>query len=291
MKTLAISILNWNWYQDTIDCIESLKQSDFQDFDIYLLDNGSRNNEWQKLKELYKDTENIIITVLDVNAGFTGGNNENLRQMVRWNYEFFLLLNNDTIIPEKTLWDFIQKAKLSDGWIFWPIVREYYDKNIVQSCGNITSLWTGGWSRLKQLTTDYTPADYVSGACFLITKKTLDTIGLLDDRYFAYWEENDYCHQAKKMWISTYVINGVEVYHKEESARKKTAPYYTYLMFRNRLLFLSKHANRLQYAISWIFLIAYSFSLFPIRFWIRNYKYLLRAVKDYCLNIYGKGSM
>jgi hypothetical protein len=46
---------------------------------------------------------------------------------------------------------------------------------------------------------DFTPADYVSGSCFLISKKTLDTIGFLDNQYFAYWEESDYCQMAKRL--------------------------------------------------------------------------------------------
>jgi len=64
---LSISILNRNGLDDTIHCIDSLLQSDFSTFFVFLLDNGSKNNEYEKLKERYRNNDKIIINKSDVN--------------------------------------------------------------------------------------------------------------------------------------------------------------------------------------------------------------------------------
>ena len=83
----------------------------------------------------------------------------------------------------------------------------------------------------------------------------LQEVGLLDDQYFAYREESDYCLRAKKLGYPIIVLSSDGIVHKEETAHNKKKPYYAYLMFRNRILFLKKHANLVQYMVSWIVLL------------------------------------
>lgn len=282
MKTLAISILNWNSLDDTINCINSLKASIFKDFDIYLLDNGSKNKEYEKLEKLYWNIQNIILKKSEKNLWFTWGNNINIQQILEKNYDYVLLLNNDTIIPNVFLWDFINKVQnIKNGGIFWPEIRN--QDNSTQSIGNKINLYTGSSQRYKKYLKE-NHIDYVSGSCFLIKTEVVKKIWLLDDIFFAYYEESDYCLQAKKNWFSTHIIQWTYIYHKEETANKKNKPYYCYLMFRNRILFLKKHSHLLQYLISYIFLIIYLIILFPINFGFKNYKYAFLGIIDWIKN-------
>ena len=280
-KILAISLLNRNGLHDTIDCIDSLQQSNFQNFDIFLLDNGSKNNEYKKLHQLYKNQTNIKLQHSPENLWFTGGNNLNLQEIEKWDYQYILLLNNDTIIPHNFLWSFIKQ--IQSFWkegIFSPIIKEFYYKNIVQSSGNSLNLRTWGGKRNSKVLETIRSFDYVSWACFLITKKCFEKIWLLDDHFFCYREENDYCFRAKKEGFYSYIIPNTEIFHKEEAANKKVSAYYTYLMFRNRDLFLKKRATKIQYLISWIFLLGYLTILFPKKFWCKQYKYAIKGIVD-----------
>jgi len=271
MRTLAISILNWNNINDTINCINSLKISKFQDFDIYLLDNWSSNSEFEKIKNTYLNENFIILNNSDTNLWFTWWNNFNIDLILKKDYKYILLLNNDTIIPNNFLWDFIEKIwKISDGWVFWPEIRN--PDNSIQSIWNKINLYT--WSSKRYKIYDKNNIiDYISGSCFFIKKDLINQIWKLDDNFFAYYEESDFCLRTKKSWYSINIINKWYIYHKEETANKKDKPYYCYLMFRNRILFLKKHSNYLQYISSYIFLIWYLIILFPLSFWFKNYKY------------------
>lgn len=276
IKSIAISILNWNSLNDTINCIHSLKTSIFQDFDVYLLDNGSLNNEYNQLKKIYWNEGNLILNLSKENLWFTWGNNFNIDLILKKDYKYVLLLNNDTIIPSNFLWDFLEKVwKISDGWVFWPEIKN--PDGTIQSIGDKVNLYTGSSKRYKKYH-ENNIIDYVSGSCFLIKTEVIKDLWSLDNIFFAYYEESDFCMRVKKYWFWIYIIPNTFIYHKEETANKKEKPYYCYLMFRNRILFLKKHTNHLQYLISYIFLVWYLVFLFPILFWWKNYKYAFKWI-------------
>ncbi len=279
MKTLAISILNWNTINDTKICIDSLNKSIFQNFDIYLFDNWSKNNEFKELQELYKNQENIILNNSNENLWFTWWNNFNLKLILNNEYKYILLLNNDTIIPENFLNNFLDSIRGKNVfWIFWPEIRNKDDT--IQSIWNSINLYTW-WGKRYKSYDKVNKVDYISWSCFFIDNEVIKKIWILDDLFFAYYEESDFCMRAKKAWFHTYIIPNIYIYHKEETANKKDKPYYCYLMFRNRILFLKKHCNYLQYFISYLFLIWYLLFLFPKIFWAKNYKFAFKWIKDW----------
>ena len=286
---LAISLLNRNGVQDTIECIDSILAWDFHDYKIYIIDNGSKDNqEYNILKEKYQNYHNIIVHNSSTNLWFTWWNNHNLKAIMNNTPEYIMLLNNDCKIEKGFLSTFISHIeKLHKKWIFWPIIKGY-DWSI-QAAWSSVNLWTGSSKRAKKIDGNYQIVDYVTGSCMIISREIIEKIWFLDDRYFAYREEGDFCLRARAIWwYATYVINIDGIYHKEESANEKIKPYYTYLMFRNRILFLKKHANILQYISSRIFLFFYSISLFPITFGRKNYRYFFMAISDGIRGIFGK---
>lgn len=288
---LAISLLNRNGLQDTIDCIDSLLESSFSDYHIYLLDNGSSSQEeYITLENKYWKYDNIVLNKVVTNLGFTGGNNYNIQKIREsWEYNYIMLLNNDCKVEQNFIHTFIEKIE-NQSWcgIYWPVIKS--TSWTVQAIGSYINLWSGSSKRIKALNQEQIEVDYVTGSCMVIPIKVIENVWILDDMFFAYWEESDYCMRAKKMWYKSYALNIKWVYHKEEVANKKEKTYYVYLMFRNRLLFLKKHATSLQYATSWFFLIGYSIFFFPKYFWIKNYKYLRIAIKDWVIGKYGSPS-
>lgn len=277
---LAISILNRNWLNDTIHCIDSLLQSDFLNFRIFLFDNWSKNNEYEKLKEKYQNNDKITINKSDTNLWFTWWNNFNIKQILKQEKsDYVLLLNNDCIIEKDFLSKFVKWIeKHRQKWIYWPIIK--WSSWEIQAIWSYLNLWTGSSSRLKSIEWEYKEVDYVTGSCIAIPVVLVENIWWLDDKFFAYREETDFCMRAKKDGYKSYALNVDWIIHKEESATKKVKPYYTYFMFRNRILFLKKHASLVQYIFSYFVLLWYLIIIFPKNFWFRNYKYALKWIID-----------
>lgn len=283
---LAISILNRNGLNDTIQCIDSILQSNFSTFSIFLLDNWSKNREYEKLKEKYWDNGKIKINKSDTNLWFTWWNNFNIEQILKEkDSDYILLLNNDCIVKKHFISKFVEWIeKHNQKWIYWPIIKWPHWE--IQAIGSYLNLRTWSSTRLKSINWDYNEVDYVTGSCMAIPTELIEKIWWLDDKFFAYREETDFCLRARNEWYKSYALNVDWIIHKEESATKKVKPYYTYFMFRNRIFFLKKHANRLQYSFSYIVLLWYLMIVFPKNFGFRNYKYALKGIRDWIKNIW-----
>ena len=92
---ITIVILNWNGYEDTSECIISLQKITYDNYQIVVIDNGSDEEDFNKLKN---NLPNVKVLRSDVNLGFTGGNNLGIKNSFEKKNDFILLLNNDTIV-------------------------------------------------------------------------------------------------------------------------------------------------------------------------------------------------
>lgn len=278
---LWISLLNRNWQDDTKKCINSILKSDFNEYKIFLLDNWSDRDESIQLKNFYKNNDNIIINRVSKNIGFTWWNNYNINIIKKEkDITHIMLLSNDCLVSNnflKMLMDEIYK--INNKWIYGPIIRS--KNGDIQAVGANLNLRTWSSKRLKKITWKFNRVDYVTWACMIIPTELIKKIWWLDDVFFAYREESDFCFRAKKLWYDSYAMNIDWISHKEETATRKKRPYYTYLMFRNRIIFLKRHANLFQYITSYIILLAYILIIFPKSFGRKNYKYAIRGIVDW----------
>ena len=287
-STLAILLLNWNGIGETVACVDSLLKSKTSiRFDIYILDNGSREDEVGKLNAKYHGIENIIILPSPTNLGFTGGNNFLIIEArKRKNYEYLFLLNNDTEVPADFLEKFIAKVNHRVG-IFGPQVRYFEKPNLIQSIGGKVNLWTGICKRLgdKSLA-DQTPAkdseyetDYIFGCAFLVASSVIDNIGLLREDYFIYYEEVDYCCKARESGFSVRYLPVEMILHKDSVATRKVSGFHIYTMFRNRIYFLRRHASFFQFLFSFIYVTAY-LVYFTFKYGVKEAKFLVEGTVD-----------
>jgi GT2 family glycosyltransferase len=103
-KRVAIVILNWNKFEYSKNCIQSLKNSNFNDFDIIFIDNGSSDFSGKRINDEFPE---IIFIELSTNLGFAGGNNIGLQFAVKKNYEYVMMLNNDVYVDKNFLFHLI----------------------------------------------------------------------------------------------------------------------------------------------------------------------------------------
>ena len=104
---VCILLLNWNNWEDTKECLESLKNITYSNFSIVLMDNGSQDDSLKRMREFKSQIPQLEIVILEngKNLGFGGGNNVGINYALKNKFGYILLLNNDTIVSR----DFLDK--------------------------------------------------------------------------------------------------------------------------------------------------------------------------------------
>ena len=241
-----IIILNWNGFEDTKECINSLEKIDYLNYKIFLLDNGSKTDS-NKIKNYYKNKKNIQLLFSKKNLGFTGGNNYVIKKLLGKD-EYILLLNNDTTVGKKFLSNLIKTYEKDPKiGIAAPIIRDYKTKEIDFAGGEI-NWWLGRPYHLKKFERENT--NFITGCCMLIRIKNLKKVGLFDNSYFAYFEDADLCERFKEKGYILKISKKSKIYHKISRSTNRRG-IYNYYFARNRLIFNQKY----NYGIKKIFFI------------------------------------
>ncbi|HBY73879.1 MAG TPA: hypothetical protein DEG44_04260 [Candidatus Kerfeldbacteria bacterium] len=245
---VAISLLNWNGVELTTQCVQGLLQHQVP-ADLYILDNGSEQNEAATLTQRFPS---VVSERSEKNLGFTGGNNYWINRL-QDQYDYIVLLNQDTIVTG----DFITA-----------MVTVMDTDRAVAACGPTggkISLWTG------KVYSDEGD-DVIIGYCCLMRTSVLKQIGPLTERYFAYYEEADWCWRARLAGYRCQVVPTTTLRHI------KSAAYRTYYNARNMVWFMKQFASPLQ--------LAYFFCYYFTIFWIERLRKrsrltdLWKAAKD-----------
>jgi len=263
---LTIILVNWNGSDDTINCLTSVHQSPYKNFNIIVVDNGSTKEEIIKLKESNLDFQ-LIET--GENLGYTGGNNVGISKFLEMDTDQVLLLNNDTFVEPSALQNLVLSASsdLHVG-ILSPKILYHPKRNLVWSAGaklNYRFLM-GKLIGYKKQYVEKGPydevclVDYVSGCAMLIKKKVILDIGLLHDDYFATCEDIDYCLEARKAGYEIKYEPKGTVWHIESASSGGTdSPQYVYYQTRNYYIFHSRQAeNLVQLTLSQLYYFLYT---------------------------------
>jgi hypothetical protein len=170
----------------------------------------------------------------------------------------------------------------------------YYDfagkKDVFNTAGGMQNLGLGRTVLIGCRETDTgqydTPrtVDFVSGACFLVRTEVLRTVGLLDPRYFAYWEENDLATRGVRAGYITVYAPGAKIWHKI-SVSTKNSTLKTYLLTRNTFWFERKFATKPQLLTFFLYFFLYQFwesTLYSlvVKRDVQLYRSFLRGLKD-----------
>ena len=276
---VSIIILNWNGLEDTIECLESLKQITYPNYDVIVVDNGSQGNDVPVLKEKFGDYISLIEN--DRNYGFAGGNNIGIRYALsNRSPDYILLLNNDTVVDPEFLIKPTQLQDVGSKINLWKGEVVHTPRVVAERIKRV-EFDRGQYDSIKEV-------DAVAGCCFLIKKGVLESIGLLDEN-LAYWEDTDYCLRAKRAGCKTVYVPAAKVWHKLGQSVKKISGLSCYYGVRSRLRFARKHATRWQYRYFLIYFFGFYFWLATGYYLIieRNLKLLLafwRGAKDGLFN-------
>lgn len=242
---ITIIILNWNGKQDTLACLTSLQESDYKDHRIVLVDNGSHDDS---VACIQKEFPHVEIIETKTNLGFAGGNNVALRQVLKTNTDYILLLNNDTVVKPEMLTAFVKRAEEQPDSA-WGAKLYLYD--LPDTFDHFGGNWDpkSGFFRLianrqrddGNAYPDPIEMDYICGAALFAPKRIFEKVGLLEERYFLIWEEADWCMRAKKLGYKMQLCPEAKLFHKVSASFVGGKPHQSYFNCRNRLLFIERN--------------------------------------------------
>jgi len=126
---VGIVVLNYLNYEDTIECVESLLDLNYDNYNIVVVDNGSDNNSFEILKNEFKESDNIYVLNTGENLGYAKGNNQGIDYCRNnLNAEHVMVINNDTIAEDKNLLNVLLEHK-DDGIVLGPKIINLEGKN------------------------------------------------------------------------------------------------------------------------------------------------------------------
>ena len=295
---VAIIILNWNGWRDTIECLESVFRLNYHDYQVIVCDNGSKDGSLDHIRawaegRLAASTDGppwsilmpgavakpivfadyprvvaeaggdpalhppLVLIQTGANLGFAGGNNVGFRYaLTRGEFEYFWLLNNDTVIACDALSHLVNRMQEKpEAGMCGSTLLYYYHPDKVQALGGATY---DKWRAISKHIGVFQPASqemdvdqvesqmaYVIGASMLVSRDFLVKTGLMSEDYFLYYEEIDWACRAKGKYAMAYSPKS-RVYHKEggsigSSHTGEASPLSLQMLYRNRLLFVRRH--------------------------------------------------
>lgn len=254
-ESVGVVLVNWNGAEHTIPCIESLLAGSAKPERIVVVDNGSRDNSPDLIEQKFPG---IVLIRNGENLGFTGANNIGINRLMAAGCEYIWILNNDTTVDTECL------LALKNHMANHPEVSACSGKILFADSGRIWyagaryTKWTlrfahrgydaedaGQYDRIEEV-------PFLSGCCMFVRHEALERIGRFDDHFFAYCEDSDWCLRARQAQLQMHYLPLAVIRHKVSATlntlKKQrhggtTSPFSVYIINRNRLFLIRKHAD------------------------------------------------
>lgn len=302
MRKVFIIILHWNGAVNTLECLKSIRKLEARSWklEIIVVDNGSR--EKFRVKGEGLRVENLKIIRNSENLGFAEGNNVGIRHAMNNGADYIVLLNNDTVVDKNLVYELLEATKSNNkvgiiapkiyfapnfefhkdrynkeelGKVFWYAGGVMDWKNVIASHRGVDKIDNHQFDSIEE-------TDFASGCCIMVKKKVFEEIGLLDSKYFLYYEDSDFCQRVKGKGYKVIYAPKAFLWHKNAgSTGGSGSTLQDYYITRNRLLFAMRYAL----LRSKLALIKESFRLL-----ISGRPWQKRGVLDFYLKRFGKGS-
>lgn len=288
-KSVAIVIVNYNGNNDTLECLESIdRYCKENDYTVFLVDNASKVPISDV--ELKKFNVHIKSIQSKKNLGFAGGNNLAVSGIKQGDFDYVFLLNNDTVLLDDSVDRLVKKIEITPN-IVGGIVNYYYD--------NPKEMWQAGSdtiaNKLKSkertgfdvLSEDLIFVDSIPGSSMMIPWEIIEKIGLFDERYFAYYEEVDFCERAKENGYQVAFLPNTRLLHKV--GRASTSRMKHYLRTRNTLLFYTLHYKQYMFVAYLRVLLRTIREIIKNKFNIDYFTPAIKGIIDYRCGLFGNG--
>lgn len=260
MNKVGIILLNYCGYEDTVECVKSLKDINYpsDEYSIIIVDNVSPDGSYEKImdNEDIKDSGAVVLKS-EKNGGFAYGNNVGIRKALELGCTHVLLLNNDTLVHKdclKELMDCYERHEDNRAGIIGAKIVYESKRDTIWYAGGEINLKRFYGSHIGENEKDSSKFDkekqitFVTGCTMLIGKKVLEDAGFLTEDYFMYYEDVDYCMKAMEKGYTIYYCPKAVVYHKVSASTGGTESNFSIQWnTRNRLVFMNRFKNAVPY--------------------------------------------
>lgn len=240
--SIAIVILNWNGFDDTVECLHSLRHTAYGNYRIILVDNGSANNEGKKIAALFPE---IHLISNETNRGFAGGCNDGIAWAIKEGCEYIITLNNDCLVDKDWLGNFI-RGLIKAGADFASARIMYYPETELICSDGDGLLPDGTGYIVNPLKTFQAPGAIrlifsACGAGAIFSSKCLNAVKLhgnqfFDELFFAYFEDIDLGARLHALSFKGVSIPDAVIYHKESKTAGARSFFKIYQSEKNRIL-------------------------------------------------------
>ncbi len=244
MKSVGIFICNYNKREFVVNCIKSILNQSFQDFDLYVIDNASQDDSVEVIRREFGDKVNLIVNA--ENLGGSGGFNTGLRKGLAVGYPYLMLVDNDVVMDQdavQSLYDFMKEhpevgvggAKI----LRMDIPDMIQDLGAMITFDNYFVKPCFGGERDREDLPEIKYCDYVSACTLMARREAVEQVGVMPEDNFIYWDDMEWGYMFNRAGYKVAACNKAKVWHRHTIANP-TNTFVRYYMNRNRINFFAK---------------------------------------------------
>ncbi|WP_212959983.1 glycosyltransferase family 2 protein [Cohnella xylanilytica] len=281
---VGIVMVNYNGEKFQNDCLASLREITYTNFMTIIVDNASVDNSVEMVKKKYPE---VFLLEMGENLGVAKANNIGINYAIENNCDYVLLLNNDTEVQRDFLTNLVEKA--DEKTLVVPKMYYYEPNNMIWCAGGeidwkkAVTIHYGMKEMDDKSLNKESYIEYSPTCCMLIHKSVFSNIGLMDEKYFMYYDDTDFCVRATASGYKILYQPKSIIWHKVSSSsggeESLTSIYYGN---RNRLYFIDKFYKK-KHAVKTFY---YVTRIIKLLYWLfkgqkKKIETLYKAILDY----------
>jgi GT2 family glycosyltransferase len=243
---VAAIVLSYNGLDLTLDCLASLLYQDYPRLDVILVDNHSQDGTVEAVSTKFPEVQ---VIASPENLGYASGNNLGMQTAMERGCEVFFLVNNDTRLSPDCVSTLVSALENNpSAGAAGPMVYTFEGLGRISSAGGkidwrYASAINVGAGEIDQAQYPARPVDFINGCGFMVTRKVVQRVGMLDPKYFMYWEETDWSMRLQQAGFQLLFVPQAHMEHRATLVDNEQSPTTLYYLTRNRLLFFSRYSH------------------------------------------------
>ncbi len=248
MKKIGIVVCNYNKENVVLDCIQSILESKFKDFDLYVVDNGSTDNSVKRIQKTYP--EGLVLIQNRENLGGSGGFNTGLREVYKKGYPYVMCVDNDALLDENAignLYAFLEKhpeAGMAGAKVYHLEAPDYvqqFGQEIDFKYFCTEALYFNEYEDGSMPEFIYT--DSVAACSLMVRKCVIDKIGFMPEENFLYWDDTEWCYLCNLAGYKVASVGNAKALHAMGAKEEVNNTFPTYYAWRNWIVFFTKYVK------------------------------------------------
>lgn len=288
---VCIILVNYNSQEETIECLDSLSEISYPNYEVIVVDNGS--NECSSLREYINDKSNMVLIETGYNGGFAAGNNVGIRKGIQNGADYLLLVNNDTIVNKECVNHLVEFSKQHPlAGIVCGKIYFFNPSNMLWFAGGEINFDKGrirhfGYKELDNGQYDKpVKISFATGCLMLIPSKVINDVGLLKEDYFLYGEDADYSCRVTNCGYEIWYDPKAFIFHKVGASAGSNGKATQYYSTRNDFYVFAKYAPERKKRRALAKLLFRKMK--EVFSGVLNYKWVYKGLCDYKKGVSGK---